>query len=136
MKLDLKQENINSSNYFQSNLFLNEVDAKFVYGLEKIIEKDKLYSRIREIGDINYNYVTRKKIFIENKYIYNESELEELGDLDRPGAIQYARDRIIQKYDKKAYHQFRKTKEYLLPSYRKQMKYFNKHHKDLAFKFE
>ena len=42
MKLDLKQENINSLNYFQSNLFLNEVDAKFVYGLEKIIEKDKL----------------------------------------------------------------------------------------------
>ena len=71
MKLDLKQENINSLNYFQSNLFLNEVDAKFVYGLEKIIEKDKLYSIIREIGDINFNYVTRKKIFIENKYIYN-----------------------------------------------------------------
>ena len=71
MKLDLKQENINSLNYFQSNLFLNEVDAKFVYELEKIMEKDKLYSRIREIGDINFNYVTRKKIFIENKYIYN-----------------------------------------------------------------
>ena len=71
MKLDLKQENINSLNYFQSNLFLNEVDAKFVYGLEKIIEKDKLYSIIREIGYINFNYVTRKKIFIENKYIYN-----------------------------------------------------------------
>lgn len=71
MKLDLKQENINSLNYFQSNLFLNEVDAKFVYGIEKIIEKDKLYSIIREVGDINFNYVTRKKIFIENKYIYN-----------------------------------------------------------------
>ena len=71
MKLDLKQENINSLNYFQSNLFLNEIDASFVYVIEKIIEKDKLYSRIREIGDINFNYVTRKKIFIENKYIYN-----------------------------------------------------------------
>ena len=61
MKLDLKQENINSLNYFQSNLFLNEVDASFVYIIEKIIEKDKLYSIIREIGDINFNYVTRKK---------------------------------------------------------------------------
>ena len=71
MKLDLKQENINSLNYFQSNLFLNEVDASFVYIIEKIIEKDKFYSIIREIGDINFNYVTRKKIFIENKYIYN-----------------------------------------------------------------
>ena len=71
MKLDLKQENINSLNYFQSNLFLNEVDASFVYTIEKIIEKDKLYSIIREVGDINFNYVTRKKIFIENKYIYN-----------------------------------------------------------------
>ena len=71
MKLDLNQENINSLNYFQSNLFLNEVDASFVYIIEKIIQKDKLYSIIREIGDINFNYVTRKKIFIENKYIYN-----------------------------------------------------------------
>ena len=71
MNLDLKQENINSLNYFQSNLFLNEVDASFVYTIEKIIEKDKLYSIIREIGDINFNYATRKKIFIENKYIYN-----------------------------------------------------------------
>jgi len=37
MKLDLNQENINSLNYFQSNLFLNEVDASFVYIIEKII---------------------------------------------------------------------------------------------------
>ena len=38
MKLDLKQENINSLNYFQCNLFLNEIDASFVYVIEKIIE--------------------------------------------------------------------------------------------------
>ena len=61
MKLDLKQENINSLNYFQSNLFLNEKIRFLFMDLEKIIEKDKLYSIIREIGDINFNYVTRKK---------------------------------------------------------------------------
>ena len=63
MKLDLKQENINSSNYFQSNLFLNEVDAKFVYGLEKIIEKDKLYSRIREIVTLTLTTLLGKNIY-------------------------------------------------------------------------
>ena len=64
MKSELKKENINPLNYFQSNLFLNEVDAKFVYGLEKIIEKDKLYSIIREVGDINFNYVSLLCIYI------------------------------------------------------------------------
>ena len=42
MKLDLKKENINSLNYFQSNLFLNEIDANFVYEIEKIMKKIKL----------------------------------------------------------------------------------------------
>ena len=82
------------------------------------------------------NHIYPDDFDIDDLYdIYNESEIEELEDFDRPEVIQYARDHIIQKYDKKGYHQFRKTKEYLLPSYRKQIKYFNKNHKDLAFKF-
>ena len=69
-KLNLQSKS--HKNYFQIDFMLNDKDAIFVYDLEQIIKKDRLYSLIREIGDINFNLVKRKNIFQENKFIYNE----------------------------------------------------------------
>ena len=82
------------------------------------------------------NHIYPDDFDIDDLYdIYNDSEIEALEELDRSGAIQFARNHIIQKYDKKSYHQFRKTKTYHVPSYREEMKYFQRKNPELAFKF-
>ena len=72
MENKLNEETKNSEKFFQRDFLLNEKDANFVYDLEQIIKKDRLYSLIREIEDININCVKREKIRQENKFIYNE----------------------------------------------------------------
>ena len=42
-------KSVNFNNYYQSDLFLDEKNAIYVYEVEKIIRKDKTYSLVREL---------------------------------------------------------------------------------------
>ena len=76
MKSELKKENINPFNYFQSDLFLDEKNAIYVYDVEKIIQKDKTYSLVRELRYFEENYYSlspkETEFYDENNYIYDD----------------------------------------------------------------
>ena len=73
MKLDLKQENINPFNYFQRDLFLDEKNSIFVYELEEIMKKDKTYSSLRDLEEIDWLHTSHEedKFIKENEYNYD-----------------------------------------------------------------
>ena len=54
MKSELKKENINPFNYFQRDLFLDEKNSIFVYDLEERMKKDKTYSSLRDLEEIDW----------------------------------------------------------------------------------
>ena len=76
MKLDLKQENINSLNYFQRDLFLDEKNSIFVYDLEERMKKDQTYSLVRKLRNLDENYLYLSKeeqeVFDNNSYVYDD----------------------------------------------------------------
>ena len=74
MENKLNVETKNSEKFFQSDFLLDDKDAIFVYDLEQIIKKDRLYKLIREINDIdiNLNFFQSEKFLLEKKFIYNQ----------------------------------------------------------------
>ena len=65
MKSELKKENINPFNYFQRDLFLDEKNSIFVYDLEEIMKKDKTYSSLRDLEEIDLLHTSHE----EDKFI-------------------------------------------------------------------
>ena len=74
MKSELKKENINPFNYFQRDLFLNEKNSIFVYDLEKIIKKDKTYSFIRDLEEIDWLHASPE----EDNFIKESEDIYDL----------------------------------------------------------
>lgn len=69
-------KSVNLNNYYQSDLFLDENNAIYVYDVEKIIRKDKTYSLVRELRYFEENYDSlapkETEFYDENLYIYDD----------------------------------------------------------------
>ncbi len=69
-------KSVNFNNYYQSDLFLDEKNAIYVYEVEKIIRKDKTYSLVRELRYFEENFYSlspkETEFYDENIYIYDD----------------------------------------------------------------
>ena len=70
-KLNLQSKSY--KDYFQSDFFLDEKNSIYVYDFEQIKKRDKIYSLIRRLEEIDWNTTSNdENLFIEeNEYVYD-----------------------------------------------------------------